>query len=165
MVEAPYYRDKRMSLEPINMSVREAVMELADGKSLWLIFEPGDATRYTLLIGKASNWNAILVARTHTDGEFMAGITIPVTRIKHPVGYLWDVMTNLSNGNSWSGTILHAIIANIITQWNNVIEEREKYLVGKYLASSNILCGGSAIPAADAHERGDAVGSSTPEGE
>lgn len=55
------YAGKELSLEPINISMDEVVKELQHGETVYVILEPGDATRYELLITPLWGWQRRMV--------------------------------------------------------------------------------------------------------
>lgn len=66
------YRGEPMNREPSNMLFETLADRLMAGRTVIVVLEPGDATRYDFIIARAENENIngarLLVARTHGSG-------------------------------------------------------------------------------------------------
>lgn len=111
------YHGREMKVEPTNMRLADVVQRLdGDGLPVVVNLEPGDATRYVLLLtpcwstwmqnelgcfGIPSDDSWMLVTKVDQSGP-MASVWIPLEGGE--LG-LWNV-EKLSNKNKWTATIL-----------------------------------------------------------
>jgi hypothetical protein len=99
------YHGKPLCADPAGMSLAELALLLNAGRTVQLYLEPGDGTRYDLIIAPVMDGDIIdtlLVGRTTgKGGEFRAGALLPNLDSATPE-YCHAEVERLANGYAWS---------------------------------------------------------------
>ena len=107
------YNNKEMSSEPANMPMFNLAMQLANGYTVYVCLEPGDATRYDFLITPVS---AIVTDTRGTRGlsGWADNYKLVLTRLYNmrPAGGMvccrgmWEgELAEFARGNNWTVTL------------------------------------------------------------
>ena len=106
------YHGKPMDLRPRNISVLQVRQYLDNNLTTNVVLEPGDGTRYTLVLAPAAL--LVWVIRTETAGDLNSDAigVVPVGRWCGAVT-AFDLQP-LTRGNEWTGLVLAAFLNTIV---------------------------------------------------
>ncbi len=133
------YFGREMVREPTNMTWLDMIARLRMGQQVAVILEPGDASRYTLLI----TW-ALSVEQAFYFGD-SASDALLVTRVigGHILGSVlfgwmnYGAVVGIAQGNEWTGKLLAWWLEAVLAELSPPALEREPDLIGEVAEGCN----------------------------
>lgn len=115
------YHDREFTLEPVNVSFATVVSHLKrTGKPIFVELEPGDATRYCLIVcllgNDTGNLDILAVIRTNDFPLYSDSVGSAVVTLRDCAECSFEFereIEHMSKGNPWTGEVLGWWVRNL----------------------------------------------------
>lgn len=92
---------------------------------VYVILEPGDATRYELLLSVVPKWNGdrqLYITRWRGEHDLVGGMFVLASELEEGVEFdLWMMEeSKLMDGNTWSAMLIASALNVLAKAWRNV---------------------------------------------